>query len=93
MTDFVRYAVLGRAHASSTGAADPKTLTPPAGTDAFLISVSAASLMTLDGTTPAANVGLLLNVGMLPNPVPVLEGAVKVCGSAGASEIEVVWLG
>lgn len=87
------YAVLGRSHKSSTGIADPGTLTVPDGARAFMISTSASALLTLDGTAPATNVGLLIPTGFLPFPIPTVGSAVKVAGNGAAAEIEVVWLG
>lgn len=85
------------AHArdSSSGTADVKTLTPPAGATACVLCVETTSArVTFDGSTPSATNGLVVPSGANPLVLDVRPGAgIKWASTAAAASIlNVLWL-
>lgn len=63
---------VAHAQATSTGAADVKTLTAPAGAVGCFISVSTNNVwLTYDGETPSASIGLVMIKDIVPFFLPI----------------------
>lgn len=81
------------AQQTSTGTADVKTLAPPAGAVACMLTVTTnPARITLDGTTPTASNGLLVPTGAMPLPLSVARTMKFVSSIAANSIVDVLWL-
>jgi hypothetical protein len=74
---------------TSTGTADVKTFTPPAGQTAFIVTVATTSCrLTTDGTTPDATHGITVQAGAQPLLLPIAAfGNVKIASTAAANSV------
>jgi hypothetical protein len=92
-TPILDVASAGHVQATSTGTADIKTLTPPAGVRGVYLTVSTTNaIVTFDGTAPGAANGLALIKDALPIFFPVAK-AIQLASSAAAScVVNAMWV-